>query len=99
MTDDTTFERDLRAALEHLGQPRTGARAPHLPRRRDPEPAAVRSAARGALVRPVAPIDRVVLGLLVAVLAIAVVALILRPTAPPRRSGTGRPPATGSRRR
>jgi photosystem II stability/assembly factor-like uncharacterized protein len=80
MTDDSTFERDLRAGLERLGREpapeRLVARIAEIPSR---QPSAYRLEARSGLS------PRSIgsgLGLLVAVLAIAVIALVLRPSGP-----------------
>ncbi len=81
MTDDTAFERDLRAALEQLGREpapeRLVSRVAEIPSR---QPSAQRLEARSSGLSPRSIGSA--LGLLVAVLAIAVVALILRPTGP-----------------
>ena len=81
MTDDTPFERDLRATLEHLGREpapeRLVSRVAEIPSR---QPSAQRLDARSSGLSPRSIGSA--LGLLVAVLAIAVVALILRPTGP-----------------
>jgi len=80
MTDDTAFERDLRATLEKLGREpapeRLVSRVAEIPSR---QPSAQRLHAQSGLS------PRAIgsgLGLLVAVLAIAVIALVLRPTGP-----------------
>lgn len=81
MTDDTTFERDLRARLEQMGREpapeRLVSRVGDIPSR---EPWAQRLTAQSGGLSPRAIGSG--LGLLVAVLAIAVIALVLRPTGP-----------------
>ena len=81
MNDDTTFERDLRATLERLGREpapeRLVARVAEIPSR---QPFAQRLEVRSGLS------PRSIgsgLGLLAAVLAIAVIALIIRPGSGP----------------
>jgi photosystem II stability/assembly factor-like uncharacterized protein len=81
MNDDTTFERDLRATLQSLGREpapdRLVARVAEIPSR---QPSAQRLEVRSGLsARSIGS----GLGLLVAVLAIAVVALVLRPGSGP----------------